>query len=71
MLTIGTTSLATDFPQNAPRYGLNFQENGTTVLLWCLFGILLCGLGPYIAMNILIKNSNQICNAYNRANGLY
>ncbi len=56
---------------NAPRYGLNFQENGTTVLLWCLVGILLCGLGPFIAMNILIKNSNQICNAYNRANGLY
>ncbi len=55
---------------NAPRYNLSFQENGTTVLMWCLFGILLCGIGPYVAMNILIKNSNQICNAYNRAHGL-
>lgn len=55
---------------NAPRYGMSFQENGTTVLLWCLFGILLCGIGPFIAMNILIKNTNRICNAYNRAHGL-
>ena len=51
---------------NAPRYGLSFQENGTTVLLWLVFGALLCGIGPFIAMNILIKNSNRICNAYNR-----
>ena len=51
---------------NAPRYGLSFQENGTTVLLWFVFGALLCGIGPFIAMNILIKNSNRICNAYNR-----
>lgn len=51
---------------NAPRYGLTFQENGTTVLLWMIFGILLCGIGWFIAMNILIKNTNLICDAYNR-----
>jgi hypothetical protein len=56
---------------NAPKYGMNFQENGTTVLLWLLFGLLLCGIGPFIAMYILIKNSNMICNAYNRAHGFY
>lgn len=55
---------------NAPRYGMNFQENGTSVLMWCLFGSLLCGIGPFIAMNILIKNSNKICNAYNRYHGI-
>ena len=55
---------------NAPRYGMTFQENGTTVLLWLLFGALLCGIGPFIAMHILIKNSNRICNAYNRQNNL-
>jgi hypothetical protein len=49
----------------APRYGLAFQENGTTVLLWLVFGSLLCGLGAWIAMHILIKNSNAICAAYN------
>ncbi|MCM1056958.1 MAG: DUF4234 domain-containing protein [Firmicutes bacterium] len=56
--------------ENAPRYGMNFQENGTTVLMWLLFGSMLCGIGPFIAMNILIKNSNKICNAYNQAHGL-
>lgn len=55
---------------NAARYGLSFQENGTTVLLWCVVGLVLCGIGPWIGMYILIKNSNQICAAYNRQNGL-
>ena len=55
---------------NASRYGLSFQENGTTVLLWLLFGSLLCGIGPYIAMYILINNANKICAAYNRENNL-
>ena len=55
---------------NAGRYGVGIQENGTTVLMWCIFGTLICGIGPFIAMHILIKNSNMICNAYNRAHGL-
>lgn len=55
---------------NAGRYGLTFQENGTTILLWDLIGVLLCGIGPFVAMNILMKNSNAICSAYNRAHGL-
>lgn len=55
---------------NAGRYGLSIQENGTTVLMWCIFGSLICGIGPFIAMHILIKNSNMICNAYNRTHGL-
>lgn len=55
---------------NAPRYGLSFQENGTTVLLWCVVGLVICGIGPLIGMYLLIKNSNQICSAYNRQNGL-
>lgn len=55
---------------NGPRYGVTITENGTTVLMWQIFGVLMCGIGPFIAMNILIKNSNKICNAYNRANGL-
>lgn len=55
---------------NAPYYGMNFQENGTTVLMWFIFGMLLCGIGPFIGMNILIKNSNKLCNAYNSKYGL-
>ncbi len=55
---------------NASNYGMHFQENGTTILMWDLFGALLCFVGPYIAMHILIKNTNAICAAYNRRNGL-
>lgn len=54
---------------NGPRYGLTFQENGTTVIMWFIFGSLLCGIGALIAMNILIKNTNLICIGYNRAHG--
>lgn len=54
---------------NAQRYGLTFQENGTSVLMWCIFGVLICGIGPFIAMNILIKNTNIICDAYNKEHG--
>lgn len=50
---------------NALRYGLVFQENGTTVLLWQIFGALLCGLGPIFAMNIVINNTNAMATAYN------
>lgn len=55
---------------NAPRYGITFQENGTSVLLWYLVGSLLCGIGPFIAMHILIKNTNALAAAYNAHNGL-
>ena len=44
---------------------LLFQENGTTVLLWQIFGALLCGLGPIFAMNIIINNTNAMATAYN------
>lgn len=54
---------------NAGRYHLNLQGNGTTILMWDIFGILLCGIGPFIGMNILMKNSNAICAAYNRTHG--
>lgn len=64
-------SLGNRLAANAPRYGLTFQENGTTVLLWYLVGALLCGIGPYVAMHFLIKNCNALCSAYNHANGLY
>lgn len=50
---------------NARRYNLNFQENGTTVLMWMIFGSFLCGIGPLIGMNILIKNTNTLASAYN------
>lgn len=63
-------SLGNRLASNASRYGMNFQENGTTILLWKLFGMLLCGLGPFIAMNIIIKNTNMLCGAYNHQHNM-
>lgn len=50
---------------NAPRYKMEFQETGTTILLWMIIGYLLCGIGTYVAMYFMIKNTNAICEAYN------
>lgn len=61
--------MANRLAENAPRYGLNFQENGTTVLLWILLGWLICGLGPLFAINILIKNTNRLAKVYNKMYG--
>lgn len=58
-------SLGNRLAENAPRYNLHFTENGTSVLLWMLFGVLLCGIGPFIGMNIIIKNTNALAYAYN------
>jgi len=55
---------------NAPRYGMNFQENGTTILLWQLFGTFLCGIGPLMALHIVITNTNMLCGAYNRLHNI-
>lgn len=62
--------LANRLATNAPRYGLNFQENGTTVLMWYLIGLFVCGVGPYVAMYFLIKNTNALAAAYNQSKGL-
>ncbi len=50
---------------NGPKYGLQFTENGTSVLMWLIFGSLLCGIGFFVAMHILIKNTNAMAKAYN------
>lgn len=62
-------SLGNRLAENAPRYGLTFQENGSSVLLWRIFGMLLCGLGGFIAINILIKNTNALAHCYNQGLG--
>lgn len=58
-------SLGNRLAENAPRYGKTFTENGTTVLMWQLFGSLLCGIGAFVALNILIKNTNSLAASYN------
>lgn len=56
--------LGNRYANNAARYGLSFQENGTTVLLWMLFGAFIV-VGPFIACHILFKNMNALAHAYN------
>ncbi len=55
---------------NCARYGIPTNENGTAVLLWMLFGAFMCGVGPFIAWNIIITNTNNVCMGYNRAHGM-
>lgn len=55
---------------NAPKYGITVKESGTTILLWCTVGLLLFGIGPLVAMYLIIKNTNAMATAYNRINGL-
>ena len=50
---------------NGSRYGLNIQENGTTILLWMLLGSCLFGIGPYVAMYYIIRNVNSLAVEYN------
>lgn len=62
--------LANRMEANAPKYGISIQENGTTILMWIIFGSLICGIGSYIAMHIIIKNMNALAFAYNAKYGL-
>ena len=55
---------------NAAKYDIIVMENGTTILMWCLIGLLVCGVGPYVAMHLIIKNTNNMAAAYNRMYGL-
>lgn len=47
------------------QYELNFTENGTTILLWMIIGTLICGIGSFVAIHIIIKNTNALAIAYN------
>ena len=53
---------------NAPRYGVEITENGTTVLLWLLLGFCCCGIGLLVALYIIIRNLNRLAKAYNEKN---
>lgn len=50
---------------NAPRYNVSVPENGTTVLMWLVFGSLLCGVGSFIGYHIVFKSANAVGLAYN------
>ncbi len=57
---------------NARKYGLHFEENGTTYLAWFLAGSMTCGIGSFVGIYYMFKNMNALCGAYNYyfANGM-
>ncbi|MDS0528510.1 DUF4234 domain-containing protein [Clostridium sp. SHJSY1] len=59
-------NLGNRLAENAQRYNLYFPENGTSVILWMIFGSFICGVGGFVGINILIKNTNELAFQYNR-----
>lgn len=57
--------LGNKLQRNGNEYGLIINENGSTVIIWDLIGILCCCIGSWYALYILIKNTNTVCTAYN------
>lgn len=51
-------------------YGREFHETGTTYLMWCLFGILLCGIGSLYGTYLVIRNMNTLIGEYGREHGM-
>ena len=58
-------NLGNRLARNARRYGCDFIENGGTVLMWMLFGSLICGIGPLVAIRIVCRNINEMAKSYN------
>ena len=57
--------LGNKLQRNGERYGLFIPENGSSVLIWDLIGIICCCFCSWYALYIVIKNSNAVCMAYN------
>lgn len=64
-------ALANRLASNGQRYGYTIQENGSTFILWLILGWWVCGLGYFVARNIIIKNLNKICRGYNQQNPIF
>jgi hypothetical protein len=50
---------------NAPKYNLSFKESGAVVLLWFVPGMFIM-VGPFIALYIIIKNTNALSVEYSK-----
>ena len=50
---------------NGPKYNLNIKESGGTILLWYILGSFII-VGPFIALYIIIKNTNALADEYNK-----
>ena len=50
---------------NGPRYNITIKESGGPIVLWYVLGSLII-VGPFIALHILIKNTNALAEEYNK-----
>jgi len=53
------------------KYGIPVSTSGTTYLLWTLFGLLICGIGPYIALYQYLHSLNNIAWHFNNRTAAY
>jgi len=53
----------------AARYGFQIEENGSTYILWQIFGALLLGFGPIISLYLFLGNLNKLARTYNHMIG--
>lgn len=51
--------------ENAQRYNATIKESGGTILLWYILGSFII-VGPFIALHIIIKNTNALADGYNK-----
>ena len=49
----------------AQSYGIRAEENGTSYLMWMIFGSLMCCVGAFIGLHLFIKNFNVLVDHYN------
>ena len=57
--------LANRLQMNAPKFGFNVMDSGLAILVWCLVPF-----GSYVAMHLIMRNTNAMAAAYNRMYGL-
>ena len=50
---------------NAQKYNITIKEGGGIVLLWLILGTFII-VGPFIALYIIIKNTNALADEYNK-----
>ena len=71
LITIGIYSivwvymLGDRLQDNAQKYNLTFKESGGIITIWLLLGTFII-VGPFIALHIIIKNTNALAEEYNK-----
>ena len=71
LLTLGIypilwwSNFANRLHYTAMHRGVRGTESGNTVLLWFVFGFLICGIGPFIGIYKAFENFNALAGAWN------